>query len=96
VQISANEQHETLADRAREAYKAKHTEAGNDQPEPGQSFQFKTMTFQPTLLGTELIFEHDEEEGMIEDEDECRVFIRSPIFTGWVSKALFYEYAGFE
>ncbi len=52
--------------------------------------------FQPSLLGTPIIFEEDDTEGMITDENECEVFIQSDLFTGWMSKALFWDLSGAE
>lgn len=52
--------------------------------------------FQPVLLGTEIIFEDDETTGMITDETDCEVFVQSSTFTGWMSKALFWELSGSE
>ena len=52
--------------------------------------------FRPSLLGTEIVFEEGDDEGMITDENECQVFIQSGIFTGWISKALFWELSGAE
>lgn len=48
------------------------------------------MPFQPTLLGTQIVTE-DGENGWITDEDETRVFIELPSFTGWSSKAYFFS-----
>jgi hypothetical protein len=53
-------------------------------------------SFQPTLLGTEIVFEEAEARGMITDENECEVFVESDLFTGWMSKALFWELSGTE
>jgi hypothetical protein len=55
----------------------------------------ETPFFQPTLLGTWVAFQ-DEGLGMITDENECEVFIESRFFTGWMSKAEFYESIGVE
>jgi hypothetical protein len=55
-----------------------------------------TDSFQPTLLGTEIIFEEADAEGMITDENECEILIESDLFTGWMSKALFWELSGAE
>jgi hypothetical protein len=52
--------------------------------------------FQPLLLGTEIVFEELETEGMITDENECEVFIESALFTGWMPKAVFWELSGAE
>jgi hypothetical protein len=52
--------------------------------------------FQPTLLGTEIVFEEADVKGMITDETECEVFVESSLFTGWMSKALFWELSGAE
>jgi hypothetical protein len=54
------------------------------------------QNFQPTLLGTEIIFEEGDVAGMITDENECEVFIESDQFTGWTSKAIFWELSGVE
>lgn len=48
--------------------------------------------FQPTLLGTEIEFEHDESTGMITDETETDIYIESELFTGWVSKETFMKF----
>lgn len=52
------------------------------------------LSFQPTLLGTELVFEEGDSKGMITDETECEIFVESALFTGWISKALFWELSG--
>lgn len=52
--------------------------------------------YRPTLLGTSLVFEEGDTPGMITDETECYVFIESELFTGWTSKALFWELSGLE
>ena len=52
--------------------------------------------YQPTLLGTEIIFEEGDAPGMITDENLCEVFVESDLFTGWMSKALFWELSGAE
>jgi hypothetical protein len=52
--------------------------------------------FQPVLLGTEIVFEEADVVGMITDENDCEVFIESSLFTGWMSKALFWELSGAE
>jgi hypothetical protein len=54
------------------------------------------IVFAPTLLGTQLTFEEGEVEGMITDETQCEVFVESAQFTGWMSKALFWELSGAE
>ena len=54
------------------------------------------LTFRPTLLGTVISFEDDGSEGMITDETECEIFIQSDFFTGWMSKASFWDLAGAE
>jgi hypothetical protein len=46
--------------------------------------------FQPTMLGTEVRFE-DGETGMITDERETELLIESDFFTGWMTKAEFWE-----
>lgn len=51
------------------------------------------LTFHPTLLGAQLEFEEGEI-GMITDETQCEVYIESDFFTGWTSKALFWELSG--
>lgn len=51
--------------------------------------------FQPTMLGTTIIFQ-DEGEGMITDENESEIFIESDFFTGWMSKADYWELLGVE
>lgn len=53
-------------------------------------------SFQPTLLGTQVVFEESDAEGMITDENDCEIFIQSDVFTGWMSKALFWELSGAE
>jgi hypothetical protein len=52
--------------------------------------------FQPTLLGTAIVFEEEDAQGMITDENECEIFVESSLFTGWMSKALFWELSGAE
>ena len=52
--------------------------------------------FQPVLLGTELVFEEEDVKGMITDENESEVFVESSLFTGWMSKATFWELSGAE
>lgn len=52
-------------------------------------------SFQPTLLGMQIAFQ-DEGIGMITDENETEIFIESGFFTGWMSKAEFYEALGVE
>jgi hypothetical protein len=54
------------------------------------------LQFRPTLLGTEIIFEENDAIGMITDENECEVFIESELFTGWMSKAMFWDQCGEE
>ena len=49
--------------------------------------------FLPTLLGTVIRFQ-DAGEGMITDETETEIFIQSDFFTGWMSKAEFWELLG--
>lgn len=51
---------------------------------------------QPTLLGTELTFEEGDISGMITDENPCEIFVESDLFTGWMSKAVFWELSGAE
>jgi len=53
------------------------------------------LEFQPTLLGTTVVFQ-DAGQGMITDEDETDIFIESDVFTGWMSKAEFWEALGVE
>lgn len=52
--------------------------------------------FQPVLLGTQLVFEEEDIKGMITDENQCDVFVESVLFTGWMSKATFWELSGSE
>lgn len=52
--------------------------------------------FQPILLGTLVSFEHSDETGMITDETLCEVYLESDFYTGWISKAAFWEYASNE
>lgn len=47
--------------------------------------------FQPTMLGTPISFESDESEGMITDETETDIYVEHPFFTGWMSKARYFE-----
>ena len=54
-----------------------------------------SLPFQPTLLGFTFLFEEDSE-AMITDEDEDRIFVESDYFTGWMSKATFFESLGTE
>ena len=54
------------------------------------------IQFQPTLLGTELVFEEADHIGMITDENECEIFIESSLFTGWMSKPVFWDQSGQE
>jgi len=49
-----------------------------------------TEDFQPSLLGTAIVFEEGDTEGMITDETESAVFIESSLFTGWIPKATFF------
>ena len=49
--------------------------------------------FQPTLLGTPVLFQ-DEGTGMITDENETEIYIESDFFTGWMLKAEFWELLG--
>jgi len=51
--------------------------------------------FQPTLLGTRVAFQ-DESAGMITDENESEIYIESAFFSGWMTKAEFYEALGVE
>ena len=55
----------------------------------------RTDSFQPTLLGTSVIFQ-DEGSGMITDETESEIYIESGFFTGWMSKPEFWEALGIE
>lgn len=55
----------------------------------------ETNNFQPTLLGTEIIWESDPDggdPGMVTDETQDSVFIESDFFTGWITKPLFLAY----
>jgi hypothetical protein len=52
--------------------------------------------FQPTLLGTRVLFEDEAHSGMITDETESEIYIESDFFTGWMSKAEFWEALGVE
>lgn len=52
--------------------------------------------FQPILLGTQIVFEEEDVRGMITDETPCEVYVESTLFTGWISKALFWELCGVE
>lgn len=52
--------------------------------------------FQSTLLGTELVFEHDESRGMITDETLSEVYVESELFTGWMPKATLFELSGID
>jgi hypothetical protein len=54
------------------------------------------LEFRPTLLGTEIVFEEDDTKGMITDETLCEIYIESALFTGWMSKALFWTLCGSE
>jgi hypothetical protein len=45
--------------------------------------------FQPTLLGTSVVFEEGDTPGLITDETPTQIFIESELFTGWTSKAFF-------
>jgi hypothetical protein len=51
------------------------------------------QVFQPTLLGTPIVFQN-EGEGMITDENETDIYIESEFFTGWMLKAEFWELLG--
>ena len=55
-----------------------------------------TSEFQPTLLGTQIIFEEGDTPGMITDETMWEVFIESDLFTGWMPKSQFFELSGAE
>jgi hypothetical protein len=55
----------------------------------------QSQNFQPTLLGTTVIFQ-DEGTGMITDETESDIYIESSFFTGWMSKPEFWEALGVE
>ena len=59
-----------------------------------------TDSFQPTLLGTPIAFQAEgsgiEGTGMITDENETEIYIESDFFTGWMSKAAFWEALGVE
>jgi hypothetical protein len=52
--------------------------------------------FQPTLLGTPVLFQDEAQPGMITDETESEIYIESDFFTGWMSKAEFWEALGVE
>jgi hypothetical protein len=52
--------------------------------------------FQPTLLGTPVVFQDEGLPGMITDETESDVYIESDFFTGWMSKPEFWEALGVE
>jgi hypothetical protein len=54
------------------------------------------MLFQPILLGTEVVFEEGDCKGMITDETACEIYVESDLYTGWMSKALFWEWGGAE
>lgn len=47
------------------------------------------------MLGTPVVFQ-DEGRGMITDENESEIYIESNFFTGWMSKAEFWELLGVE
>lgn len=51
--------------------------------------------FQPTMLGTNIRF-LEGGVGMITDENESEIFIESDYFTGWITKAEFWEALGIE
>jgi hypothetical protein len=51
--------------------------------------------FQPTMLGSIVRFEEGLP-GMITDESRTDIFIESDVFTGWMSKAEFWEALGIE
>lgn len=57
---------------------------------------FMSDHFQSTLLGTELVFEHDESRGMITDETLSEVYVESELFTGWMPKATLFELSGID
>jgi hypothetical protein len=61
-----------------------------------KSRMMNTENFQPVLLGTMIVFEEGDTPGMITDENASEVFIESDLFTGWTSKALFWELSGAE
>lgn len=52
--------------------------------------------FQPTLLGTQVLFEGEGHPGMITDESETDIFIESDFFTGWMPKPEFFDLLGIE
>lgn len=54
------------------------------------------VQFRPTLLGTAIVFEEEDSEGMITDENECEIYVESSLFTGWISKAVFWDVCGAE
>lgn len=33
---------------------------------------------------------------MITDENQCEIYVESPLFTGWMSKAVFWDLSGNE
>lgn len=60
-----------------------------------------SLNFQPTLLGTTVTFANDGggeegDAGMISDETATEIYIESGFFTGWMSKADFWEALGIE
>lgn len=56
----------------------------------------RCIQFRPALLGTQILFEEDDAEGMITDENQCEIYVESPLFTGWMSKAVFWDLSGNE
>ncbi|HVT74380.1 MAG TPA: hypothetical protein VHD61_14685 [Lacunisphaera sp.] len=52
--------------------------------------------FQPTMLGTQVLFEGDDRPGMITNETETDIYIESDFFTGWMSKPEFFDLLGID
>lgn len=48
------------------------------------------------MLGQTFAFEGEECEAMITDENEFAIFVESSFFTGWMSKADFWDSLGYE
>jgi ribosomal protein L31 len=55
-----------------------------------------TTDFQPTMLGTLVYFDQEAGKGMITDETVDEIYIEHPFFTGWMSKAEYFESLGVE
>jgi hypothetical protein len=53
-------------------------------------------TFQPTMLGTIVYFEDEDDAGMITDENDDDIYIEHPFFTGWMAKTTYWELLGIE